>query len=71
MGITQVEWWDEDPGHCPTCRTKWEWVRPGKSQPICRCYEICSVHGPGKIINHREGEFKGISGYFCAECWEE
>lgn len=29
----------EDPGTCPYCNEKWEWVRPGKSQPICDCQD--------------------------------
>jgi hypothetical protein len=33
----EVNWDDEDPGECATCGTYYELVRPGKSQPNCRC----------------------------------
>jgi len=60
-----------DPGTCSDCGEKWEWVRPGKSQPICDCHETCPIHGRNKIVYHEEGEFKNISGYFCGDCERE
>jgi hypothetical protein len=31
--------YDECPGWCPLCGKPWQHVRPGKSQPVCRCQE--------------------------------
>lgn len=61
----------EDPGTCPHCGEPWQWVRPGKSQPVCDCHESCPYHGPNKMVYHPPGEFENISGYFCADCERE
>jgi len=59
-----------DPGSCPDCRKPWEWVRPGKSQPVCDCAETCRVHGPHKIVYHEPGDPEpNLSGYYCVECF--
>ena len=34
-----LDWADEDPGNCARCNTPWNWVRPGKAQPSCNCYD--------------------------------
>ena len=65
------DWWMEDPGSCEDCGESYEWVRPGKSQPTCRCDAICPTHGPEKIVYHGPGEFAAITGYFCADCADE
>lgn len=30
---------EEDPGYCPYCGERWQFVRPGKSQPNCSCQD--------------------------------
>jgi len=38
-GYSGPEWYEEDPGACPECGEPMEWVRPGKTQPTCRCHD--------------------------------
>lgn len=68
MGETSVTYDWGDPGTCPECAEPWEWVRPGKSQPVCDCWQNCPTHGKGAIQYHPEGKYPGISGWFCASC---
>lgn len=35
-----MDWANEDPGECARCGHPFEWVRPGKSQPTCDCWEV-------------------------------
>lgn len=30
--------YEEDPGYCEECKTPFELIRPGKSQPTCECH---------------------------------
>jgi hypothetical protein len=61
------EWFDEDPGSCPWCDTKWEWVRPGKSQPLCDCNDFCRAHElPVRCEWRSQGNPQG---FVCPACW--
>jgi hypothetical protein len=48
-----MSWADEDPGTCFVCGKPWQLVRPGKSQPNCRCDE---AHGTGDISKPKKGQ---------------
>ena len=60
-----------DPGSCPICGEKWQWVRPGKSQPVCECQDYCSIHKDVKQTYHSEGDYpdRNCFGWYCEECW--
>ncbi len=61
--------WD-DPGSCPECWEKYQWVRPGKSQPNCECHLKCLKCG-GKHEYFGSGEHPDhprVSGYYCRKC---
>lgn len=54
---------------CPSCGVEHEYVRPGKTQPVCDCDETCPIHGRNMIVYHSAGEVPRLSGYFCKPCW--
>lgn len=39
------DWTGEDPGTCTECGKAFQLVRPGKSQPMCGCWETSSRSG--------------------------
>jgi len=57
-----------DPGHCPECGQAWEHVRPGKSQPTCRCSEKCPCGGTIRYHSPENSPIPRVSGYFCDTC---
>ena len=57
-----------DPGHCPECGQAWEHVRPGKSQPTCRCAEKCPCGGTIRYHSSKTSPHPQVQGYFCDTC---
>jgi len=60
-----------DPGKCNECGEPYQWVRPGKSQSMCDCWQRCPQHGAGAIQYHDRGDVPNVSGYFCLRCHDE
>jgi hypothetical protein len=59
---------DHDPGSCPECKKKLEWVRPGKSQPTCDCQDKCPTCGTMRR-HFAFGELRErIAGFLCPKC---
>lgn len=68
--ILEKDWSDNDPGWCPDCGTPWQWVRPGKSQPVCECGDFCECGKRYECYSDSfpHPYFKNVFGYCCAEC---
>lgn len=55
-------------GDCDECGAPFERVRPGKTQPTCRCQDKCDVCGTMRQ-HFAQGEIaKNMSGFLCPQC---
>ncbi len=60
---------EELDAYCTYCGRRYEWVIPGKTQPVCNCHQMCSCGG--KITYHEydiNAAPGGMYGWYCDEC---